>query len=338
LNYNVSGEVSYIGGGAIDLCDYQTKTILSERICNASNTGVTTITYTCPFGCSHGACLISANCTDRDGDGFNASQVGCGISYDCNDSNSSIKPGAMEICGNNKDDNCNLIADEGCSGCTPGTNRTCLGSSVGICSPGIQMCNATGYWGSACYNPVDPANETCNNLDDNCNGVVDDIVPVSCGTLTSSLNGIGRCRQGLTSCINGSSICNGEVLPAIKEICTNGIDDDCNNRTDESSCTICSGCMQDDKCYDYGFRMNISGVGKYCNSQGVFSNQKLVNASCEDNYECKSNFCGEGKCINFVTEVREQASVLWRILCWLMNPLDESDRAQCNIDHTTSSA
>ncbi|MBS1746371.1 MAG: HYR domain-containing protein, partial [Bacteroidetes bacterium] len=54
---------------------------------------------------------------DNDGDGYGAgSPVACGVdnNSDCNDNNSSMHPGAVEICGNGIDDNCNGQIDEGC--------------------------------------------------------------------------------------------------------------------------------------------------------------------------------------------------------------------------------
>jgi hypothetical protein len=55
---------------------------------------------------------------DNDGDGYGAgSPVACGVANntDCNDNNASVHPGAVEICGNGIDDNCNGQIDEGCT-------------------------------------------------------------------------------------------------------------------------------------------------------------------------------------------------------------------------------
>jgi len=52
-----------------------------------------------------------ASCADSDGDGYN--DQACG-GTDCDDSDSSINPGASEVCGNGIDDNCDGSIDEGC--------------------------------------------------------------------------------------------------------------------------------------------------------------------------------------------------------------------------------
>ena len=80
-----------------------------------------------------------------------------------------VMPGAMaEIC-NGVDDDCDGMTDEGFAGigtaCTAGRG-VCLRGGVVVCAPGgaTSMCNAPVVMGTA---------ETCNYLDDDCDGVVD---------------------------------------------------------------------------------------------------------------------------------------------------------------------
>jgi len=71
--------------------------------------------------------------------------------------------------------------------------------------------------------------ETCNNKDDDCDGVVDGITD-ECGTST------GRCVKGTKTCTAGVwGSCVGSV-GSTTETC-NGIDDDCDGETDEGVCT-----------------------------------------------------------------------------------------------------
>ena len=52
----------------------------------------------------------ATSCVDLDGDG----QTTC--AGDCNDNDGSVYTGAPEICGDGKDNNCNMQVDEGCNG------------------------------------------------------------------------------------------------------------------------------------------------------------------------------------------------------------------------------
>ncbi|MDH5491936.1 MAG: C-type lectin domain-containing protein, partial [Myxococcales bacterium] len=61
--------------------------------------------------------------------------------------------------------------DEGCA-CSEGQTRSC-GTSVGACQPGLQTCDIMGSWGS-CVGQVVATTETCNGLDDDCDGAIDD--------------------------------------------------------------------------------------------------------------------------------------------------------------------
>jgi MYXO-CTERM domain-containing protein len=83
--------------------------------------------------------------------------------------------------------------DLGTCSCAPGETRAC-GSSVGACHTGTQTCDVTGAWGP-CTGSVGPEPETCNGIDDDCDGQVDNVTgsPLCpngqlCGT-------DGMCRQ-----------------------------------------------------------------------------------------------------------------------------------------------
>lgn len=58
--------------------------------------------------------------------------------------------------------------------------------------------------------------------------------------------------------------------------------------------TICGGCMSDNKCYPFGYRKN----SQFCSDNGNFIDELNEDKSCENNFECSSNFCVSGKCIS----------------------------------------
>ena len=81
--------------------------------------------------------------------------------------------------GNGLDDDCNGKVDDGCA-CTPGQVEPCfLGPpgkhKVGACTDGTQTCVGAefGAWGD-CKGSISPTAETCDKLDNDCNGCVDD--------------------------------------------------------------------------------------------------------------------------------------------------------------------
>jgi hypothetical protein len=138
---------------------------------------------------------------------------------------------ATEIC-NGVDDDCDGMVDNGCV-CRMGDTRSCYGgppgtSGVGACRAGTQSCVVAGgqaSWGP-CTGQVLPTTESCNDVDDDCNGRVDDGVTRSCG-----VSSVGACRMGTQTCAAGAwGACAGEVDP-MPDKCDGG-DEDCDGVVD----------------------------------------------------------------------------------------------------------
>jgi hypothetical protein len=113
---------------------------------------------------------------DRDGDGFGDSGRAVRSCFsraglasndaDCDDLNASVNPSSVELC-DSADNDCDLVVDEGCS-CVDGEVRSC--ALVGECAASVQRCIA-GTWNACSPGPVP---ETCNELDDDCDGFIDE--------------------------------------------------------------------------------------------------------------------------------------------------------------------
>jgi len=163
----------------------------------------------------------TARCRDLDGDGFKAGPD-CKGEVDCDDQNAGRKPGAKEVCGDHLDNNCSAAVDEGCA-CERGATRVCsshgdpLTFTIAMhCQAGVQRCGDS-VWDDECVGEIGPIDETCNQLDDDCDGEADE----------GLRNAIGQCLA--------------EHPDPLVEDCGpteegNGIDDDGNGKVDET-CT-----------------------------------------------------------------------------------------------------
>ena len=135
------------------------------------------------------------------------------------------------------------------SECTDGQTRTCYSGpdatkDKGACKSGSQSCSG-GKWG-ACTGEVIPTTESCNGLDDNCDGNVDEGNPgggSSCNAGTG-----GACGQGTNMCKDGKLVCEASQ-PGNNEICDN-FDNNCDGQIDEG---LSRGC--------YTGPPNTNGIG-----------------------------------------------------------------------------
>ncbi|MGC3997328.1 MAG: MopE-related protein [Anaeromyxobacter sp.] len=126
------------------------------------------------------------------------------------------------------------------AGCTD-SGVTCDTGKLGVCAKGTLACSQSGA--SVCTQSVFPSAETCNGLDDDCDGLVDEDLEVGCYDGPAATRNVGLCRQGVSACERktdgsyGMSACVGQVLPA-DEVC-NGLDDNCNATVDEALQQAC---------------------------------------------------------------------------------------------------
>src|SRR3989338_7060131 len=67
------------------------------------------------------------------------------------------------------------------------------------------------------------------------------------------------------------------------------------NNTQEESILVCKdSCPLDGKCYPFGYRK----AGNFCADSGKFEPQFVADKTCDNNFECGSNICISGKCVD----------------------------------------
>jgi hypothetical protein len=128
---------------------------------------------------------------------------------------------STEIC-NLLDDDCDGPVDEGTSG------APCDTSLLGVCAAGTEQCQSGVL---NCVPDNNPSAEVCNNLDDNCDGAVDEGNPGGGGPCDTGHSGI--CAAGTRQCQSGNIVCEPDHT-ASAEIC-NDVDDNCNGQLDEGT-------------------------------------------------------------------------------------------------------
>ncbi|MBZ0233686.1 MAG: hypothetical protein K8M05_15270, partial [Deltaproteobacteria bacterium] len=131
-----------------------------------------------------------------------------------------------ELC-DGRDNDCDGMTDEA----FPQLGTSCDNGQDGVCrQTGTYVCAPNGMGVTCTAPPGSPGTETCNNLDDDCDGDVDEAPLPLVGDICSP--GTGVCAPGRWACTNGMLVCP-PPSSGNPEVC-NAADDDCDALVDES--------------------------------------------------------------------------------------------------------
>jgi hypothetical protein len=201
-----------------------------------------------------------------------------------------------EICGNKVDDDCDGIVDTD----TLGLSKPCDNGLLGECHRAGEMVCDRSHAGLFCSAPpVEPAKETCDGKDNDCDGVVDNGVLNACGGCEVLPGKIGMAClvPGGDECATGIWTCDAEHKGGAWCLLDAKISQGRPCATDDNPCTndVCSegACTHDAMkdglaCDD----QNACTSGESCVA-GVCADGKPVN--CDDENVCTDDTCDAAK-------------------------------------------
>jgi len=188
-------------------------------------------------------------CTDADSDGYYA-ESGCNTAVDCNDASSAVKPGAVEVCSDSLDNDCDgtidcadddCTADATCQTCTDGDSDNFYGQ-IG-CGTNVD-CDDD----DATVKPG--GTEVCDDaLDNDCDGTIDcgDSDCTSDFACQTCTDGDADGFPAQFGCPAAMDCDDGDVAikPGAIEICDDGIDNDCDGTVDcaDTDCAVDTACQ-----------------------------------------------------------------------------------------------
>jgi hypothetical protein len=336
LDYYVNGSANNNTDNYVDLCNPLGK--LAEAVCSNGKPGYNSPFYDCPNGCSDGACIelptvngtinTTAICTDSDG-GLDFYEKGS-VLFNYLGSRPIVEFNDQCLDFSNPDTGYPVSSCSG-TGCTL-DERGCNAENNMISN---EFSCPNGCSDGACIelptvNGTTNVTVSCVDSDGGLNYYVKGIVE-------NSVN-----NSAMDICVSPTADYNlfefkceseGRVSGSYPYNCPNGCEDGACVPSEDQ----CVGCSDGDRCIPYGIRIE----GDYCDIDGQLKRQKN-NApgeewtSCQNNYECESNICSYGECVD-IRGIADQAKGIGaffiKLGCKLGNLFNNENYNQCLWDN-----
>lgn len=323
------------GGEGTDYCDDSQR--LVEYYCGeagdepGSAAGMAGTVYTCPYGCRDGKCIEKAECyisnpgslalTAYQAKDFNVwnyeKAVDAGINYALPEK--SLQTVSQALTAGGQESASVIIAAYGSS-----DGAKMLYDAVSTMHNREVLFDKEDYIGEQTFCHTSPDFQLRNpGLYYYICGFWKDNVYVQVQTTleeNSKDTAVSLLKQAYANIVNE---CSGLEIEAPEEISE---EEELPQVTPITSPDECKGvgCVADHSCLSFGIRLVSNEKPSYCDISGRILSQKNDGSSCQNNYECLSNACSSGRCIDFAErlgsleqEVQETKGILTRLMSWL---------------------